>query len=172
MEEIFGVIVMLFIVGWILVAILGLIMEYYVHILIGLLICGVLYGLYFFFWDNVKKTLKLWFQHLQTKIANYFLAKKIRKQKRVSEDKARSEAVIEATKLFEGTISRIEEEGLLQEVEKLRLEAENKIFTAKIQEGKKLSEKYEEAIKEIEEMKNLTENDKLRLYKKLINVSK
>ncbi len=154
------------------VALLEFLFDHLVEIIGIIIFIALLYGLYHVFGAAVKDFFKTKLGVLGLKIDNFFLEKKIKKQKLMSEEKARAEAIVESTKLFEDAIATSNSETLKNALEALRSEAEIEIFKAKIKQSKELSKKYEDAIAEINGMENLSEEEKLQLYKKLIDVSR
>lgn len=129
-----------------------------------LMFFAAIYYLYKYFRNPTKRIIDKSTDMVEEKRQKIIVKKELERKKLSVDEQARIKARTLANKVFEKTLEAISDEKSRVEVDKLRQEAEEKIFKIQLEEIDKIAREYNESLENLSTSKNLSSKEKSELY--------
>lgn len=178
MPYVIGGIVILYL-GYVLIKAMIFFIKTYLAPALGALIIFIIaigagYAIYMYLKDPTKRAVKDLAGKAEAERQKIIVHRELKRKLSAEGEQAQAKAMLLSSQLYEKTKLAMGNESINSELDLMRIEAEEKILTSKIEDIDSIIFKYKETIGKIERSDNLSSEEKAQLYKNatsIINLS-
>jgi len=134
-------------------------------VIIIAVVIGIVYGIIVYIKDPTKRLAKNVANKAEEKRQKFLTERELKRKLSSEMEEARTRAILLSSQLYEKTILALGDEKIKDELDELKIKAEEKILTSKIEDIDLAIARYKDTIKLIENSTHLNSTEKAQLYK-------